>query len=171
MKWIIIDSVPIRAEKLQQKLSLELQVNANHIRFLDDNSKPEQETLYLIHNSDGYVDDFTNKSKLLKNTFVVFYSGGGLSQSNLKSTGKSIGFFSSVFQNGDEEDFFLLLNKLKEIFNNNKDNKKKVFQHVFEYDSKLESHIEPFRTVNPFTVNIELQEAKKSLNKYINSKP
>lgn len=139
MKWIIIDSVVNRAQKLQQKLSLELQVDANHIRFLDDNSTPEQETLYLIHNSDGYVYDFTNMSKSLKDTFVVFYSGGGLSRSSLKSIGGKIGFFDGVFHNGDESNFFLLLMKVKAIFNSSKKHKEQEFQSIFDYDPEEET--------------------------------
>lgn len=138
MKWIIIDSVVSRARTLQQKLSLDLQVDADYIRFLDDNPKPEQETLYLIHNSDGYVNDFANKSKSLKDTFVVFYSGGGLSLSSVKSIGEKIGFFDGVFHNGDESNFFLLLMKVKAIFDSSKKHKEQEFQSVFDYDHEEE---------------------------------
>lgn len=138
MKWIIIDSVVNRAEKLQKKLSEEIQVAANHIRFLDEASMPEHETVYLVHHSDGYVEDFANMSEFLKDTFVIFYSGGGLSLSSLKSKGKTIGFFGGVFHNGDEKDFFLLLIKLKVFFDKNLEEREQEFESIFVCDTEEE---------------------------------
>lgn len=141
MKWIIIDSVVNRAQMLQQKLNSELQTNANHIRLLDESSMPEDDTIYLIHNSDGYVDDFANRSKTLKDTFAIFYSGGGLSLSSLKSRGATIGFFSGVLHHGNEHEFVLLMLKVKDVLSNDEPNKKGKFEKLFGHDPILESKL------------------------------
>lgn len=141
MNWIIIDSDKERASKLKKIILEAFEIEASYIRFLDENSKPSIDSLYLIHNSDGYVDDFANRSKSLNDSFIVFYSGGGLSVSSLKANGASIGYYSGVFQNGDESGFKELLTKVKDVTDTHDDNKGEKFQKLFGYDPILEAKL------------------------------
>ena len=141
MNWIIIDSDKDRALTLKDIMLDAFKIVASHIRFLDENSEPSVESLYLIHNSDGYVDDFANKSKSLDASYVVFYSGGGLSNTNLKANGATIGYYSGVFQNGDESGFKELITKVKDVVDGHDGKKKDKFQKLFGYNPILESKL------------------------------
>ncbi len=111
MNHIIIDSVDTRSNNLIQSLNID-DINWKHIDFLTEDQQPDNNTFYLIHHSDGYVVEFANKTTLLANSYVLFYSGGGLSSDIIISKGDKIFFYLGVLNTGEE---ISAINAIKEI--------------------------------------------------------
>ncbi|MBK8699818.1 MAG: hypothetical protein IPN29_09885 [Saprospiraceae bacterium] len=175
MNYIVIDSVDTRANKLIQRLN-NTAVKWQYIDFLSENDKPDNNTLYLIHHSDGYVGEFAMKINSLENAFVLFYSGGGLSADELKAQGDKIFFYAGGLNSGVDEKAINIINEIVSVISK-EDNVTKVIvqiKKVLGFDEQLEKLLEPFATANPFKTESSngenLKQAKEALNKYINSK-
>lgn len=171
MNWTIIDSVTNRADKIKEVMLTQFSVNANHIRFLSDGIVPDEETIYLIHHSDGLVGEFAIKANAL-NSFVVFYSGGGITN-QLKAQGDKIGFISEVFQNGDEPQPLNKIEQIVEIIKNESSNTNAIVEikKVLGFDEAIENPLKKLATSLPFDYvynnDADLRNAKSELDKAV----
>lgn len=175
MNYIVIDSVDTRANNLIQRLNNNA-VKWQYVDFLSENDKPDNNTLYLIHHSDGYVGEFAKRINSLENAFVLFYSGGGLSADELKAQGDKIFFYAGGLNSGVDEKALNIINEIVSVISK-EDNATKVIvqiKKVLGFDEQLEKLLEPFATASPFenknAKGEDLKQAKETLNSYIKTK-
>jgi hypothetical protein len=170
MNCIIIDSVDTRAQKLAQNLRVDFD-NVKHIDFISENDRPNNNTLYLIHHSDGYVGEFASNIDALDNSYVVFYSGGGLQSNVLKAHGERIFFYAGVVNTGEEQFLLSAVRKIIEVLKNNiSSNVVADINKILGFDAQLEAliHLHKSLKLLPLKSNwseISFNKEKKALEK------